>query len=163
MMKKLPFGTLLLLLACSHLTACRAAGGDDASKTGGISAPLAAPWTGEFLKPAGLTAAKIWIEGPRGLLDHLAIRQDEETSVYAEKSVPQGFLRSLRRKGNGWTELHAHMDQWELVAFEELQVLERFGPCNIRIRASGDAFWQSEGEESRRGENLEFNFGVGPP
>lgn len=162
-MKDLPHWKLLLLLACIHLGACRSTGADDGARTNGISGPIAAPWTGAFLKPAGLTAAKIWIEGPRGLAEHLAMRQDDSIAVYSEKTVPQGFLRTLRSKGTGWTELHAQIDQWELVAFEELRVLERFGAADIRIRASGDVFWQSEGEESRRGENLEFNFGVGPP
>src|SRR5262245_52140279 len=53
------------------------------------------PWTDSFLRPAVLLAADIRIEGPRGLLRHVATVSNPEELDRVEKTLPEGFLQHV--------------------------------------------------------------------
>ena len=118
-----------------------------------------APWTSNFREPAILIANRVYIEGPKGLLEHVATRSVEEYHTYKAETVPEGFRQTYRvRRPEAGVELRAYLDALEVVAFEELIVIERPGKLDVRVRAQGDAYWRdsSTGKDRRSFEiNLE--------
>jgi len=100
------------------------------------------PWTSEFLEPALLVAAEIRIEGPVGLLAHVATRSDPEVHERVEKTVPAGFLQQITAKpGAEDAEIKAQLDNLSIVALRRLIVIEQPGPHDIVVTARGDAWW----------------------
>jgi hypothetical protein len=122
-----------------------------------MTAP-AKPWTQAFHGPALLLAAEIRIEGPDGLLDHVATRVEPDTQEKIEKTVTEGFLQEITvRPGAGATEIHGQLDNLQLVATRRLVVLERPGGSDLVVAASGDAFWTNlETKDEKRGPTLRF-------
>lgn len=125
--------------------------------------PLPRQWTAAFLGKAVLTAAEVRIEGPKGLLDHVATRSDPEYHLRVEKTIPAGFLQEITtRPGTGDVEIRAQLDQLVIAATRRLVVLERPGPVDVVVIAAGDAFWKSgETQAEKRGETLRFEGPIG--
>jgi len=127
----------------------------DAPPAGGAPAPPR-PWTGEFLQPAVLVAARVRIEGPQGLLDHVVTRPDPLSHLHSEATLPEGYLQKLsQRPGAPEAEIKAQLDQLVIAATQRLEILERPGPVDVVVIAEGDAFWSPQGPgEARRGASL---------
>ena len=58
-------------------------------------AQLNMPWTDAFQKPAVLIANEVRIEGPRGLLQHVATMSDPSELDRKEETRPEGFLQEI--------------------------------------------------------------------
>lgn len=144
----------LALLAALFLAAC-------STTTGGTKGPSTAPpapWPDDFAQDALLLADEIRIEGPEGIRQHVAVRQDPQLADYTLRTVPAGLLQEIRlREGATHGEIHAQLDQWKVVALRRLVILERPGNAPVQVRAVGSAVWQdvASGQE-RRGNVLEF-------
>ena len=109
-------------------------------------------WTTEFLRRRLIVADQVRIEGPIGLRDHLATRVDPAVHARVEKTVPEGYLQSYTpREGALASEMGAYLDKLEIHAVKQLVVLERPGPVNVRVRASGDVYYVDidAGEDQR--------------
>lgn len=114
-------------------------------------------WTTAFLKEAVLIADEIVIEGPHDLIDHVALRQDEETTVYVTKTIPEGLLQELSAKPEAGVEVRAQLDGWALAALRKITVLQRPGDVPVTVRARGDAYFApASGGSERRDQELVF-------
>jgi len=144
-----------LLLAC--LPACK---GPEEPRSGLVLEPSAAParrWTEAFLHESVLVANEIVIEGPYDLIDHVALRQDEESTVYTTKTIPEGLWQELVARPELGVEVRAQLDAWSLAAFKRITVLQRPGDVPVTVRALGRAYWSTaDGRDERRAENLAF-------
>jgi hypothetical protein len=110
------------------------------------------PWTEEFSLEAVLLAKKIRVVGPLGLRDHVALRQEPELFQYTVKTVPDGLLQRLvPLPGVSGREMQLNLDAWTLVAFEEIEILERPGDAPVVLRAEGDVSWHTpDGHDVRK-------------
>jgi hypothetical protein len=115
-------------------------------------------WTDAFLEPAVLVADEITIEGPPGLLEHVAIRQDPELVEFVTETTTQGLRQEYELlSGVGAAEIQGQIDAWVLAALRQLVVLERPGEAPVIVRASGNAAWiPADGSGERRGSSLVF-------
>jgi hypothetical protein len=118
------------------------------------AAPL--PWPTTFEEPAVLMAARVVITGPEGLREHAALLQDPEHHAYEEKTTAEGFVRRtvLRSEVEYLAPIRCSLDKLEIFAEREIVVLERPGPAELTIEATGDVYWRasSTGEERRSAE-----------
>ena len=115
------------------------------------------PWTDRFLKPAALIALDVRIEGPKGLLDHLVTVQDPGVLDLELKTTNAGLLQTItfRKDAPPGGEIRAQLDQLGIAALRKLTILERPGPVDVLVVASGDAFWQEKGTDKElRGPTL---------
>jgi len=123
------------------------------------------PWPHTFERSALLVADQISIEGPKGLLDHVALSQDPDLLDYEVETLPEGFRQTLTRKPDvGFIQIKAALDALEITALERIVVLERPGDVELRVVARGNVWWRStdpagplSGPEERRGERLELS------
>jgi hypothetical protein len=123
------------------------------------------PWTPAFRSAALIVADVVHIEGPRGLLDHVATRAEDGFHVYEAETVPEGFRQRFEvSRPSAGVELRAWLDNNEIVVLRELVVLERPGDVDVLLRATGDAYWRdlSSGAE-RRGPELRFTGAIEDP
>ena len=118
-----------------------------------------APWTERFATPAVLIADRVHIEGPSGLLEHLAVLADDELFETSVRSTAEGLVQTVRPRpaaqSSGVT-VRAHLDAWQLVAFRELTSVERTQDVPIRIVAEGDVTWRDRDGQERTGPSLEI-------
>lgn len=115
------------------------------------------PWPETFVAPAVLVAREVSIEGPPGLLEHLALRQDP-AHEHSVRAVPEGLLMEVTLEAGAVSEvIRCYLDQLEVAAEQRLCVLERPADCELVVTASGDAFFQRPGEPERRGELLRLS------
>ena len=114
------------------------------------------PWTDAFQKSAVLLANEVKVEGPQGLLAHIATVSNSEQLVRVEKATPDGFLQTIRPKeGIHGVEIKAQLDRLTIVALERLTVLERPGAKVVVVDAKGEVFWQDlESKSEKRGPAL---------
>ncbi|MFN0008465.1 MAG: hypothetical protein ACKVXR_11210 [Planctomycetota bacterium] len=115
------------------------------------------PWTDAFRQPAVLIATEVRIEGPRGLLQHVATISDPSEFQRVEKTTAEGFLQEIVVKPEleeGGAQIRAQLDQLAIVATHRLHVLERPGPVDVVVVARGDAYWARGQETEQRGETL---------
>jgi hypothetical protein len=102
------------------------------------------PWTREFQEPALLVATEVRVEGPVGLLAHIATRIDPEVHERVEKTVPAGFLQQVTVKSDaGEAEIKAQLDNLSVVALRRLIVIEQPGPHDVVVTARGQAWWSN--------------------
>lgn len=147
----LPALPLLVLLACQGP---RADGPRLTLEPGAL--PTRA-WTSAFQRPAVLVADEIFIEGPPDLVDHVALRQDDESTIYATKTVPEGLRQELAARPELGVEVRAQLDAWSLAALRRITVLARPGEGPVTVRARGSAFWAAaDGSGERRENELVF-------
>ena len=120
--------------------------------------PKKTPWTDRFMKPAVLVADQVRIEGPVGLLEHLATPSNPELHDRTEKTVPAGYLQQISAKeGIGPVEIQAQLDNLTIVALKKLVVLERPGPVDLVVLAAGDAYYNDKSTaEEQRSDSLRF-------
>jgi hypothetical protein len=150
---------LALALVCA-VSACGSPGEKDVRNSAFAPAPdpnappptdalAPKPWTDKFLKPAALVALDVRIEGPKGLLDHLATVQDPAVLDLELKTTSAGLLQTITFKKDAppGGEIRAQLDQLGIAALRKLTILERPGPVDVLVVASGDAFWQEKGTE----------------
>ena len=114
------------------------------------------PWTDAFQKSAVLLANEVRVEGPQGLIAHIATVSNSEQLVRVEKATPDGFLQVIRPKeGIHGVEIKAQLDRLTIVALERLTVLERPGAKTVVVDAKGEVFWQDqESKAEKRGAAL---------
>lgn len=154
---------LRITLAVLGLCACAGTEGERGARAEERAAREAAapaepvPWPGGFEMQAVLMAVRVTIEGPEGLREHAAVLQDPEHHAYEERTTTEGFLRrtALKPGVDYLAPIRGRLDGLEIFAEEELVVLERPGPAELSVRATGEVFWRdvASGEE-RRSEQL---------
>lgn len=148
-----------IALVCA-LSACGAPGEKDTRSSAFAPAPdpnappptdalAPKPWTDRFMKPAALVALDVRIEGPKGLLEHIATVQDPAVLDLEVKTTSAGLLQTITFKPGaaGGSEIRAQLDQLAIAALRKLTILERPGPVDVLVVASGDAFWQEKGTD----------------
>ncbi|MFT7669435.1 MAG: hypothetical protein ACI8X5_002137 [Planctomycetota bacterium] len=120
-------------------------------------------WTSEFESPALVMGDQVYVEGPKGLLDHFSTRIADEFHFSDTKTLPEGFRQVFTvRDEQAGVEIRAYLDELEIVVFKELIVLERPGDLDVRVSVSGDAYWRSAAtSEERRAAQLVFIGKVG--
>lgn len=125
--------------------------------------PVEPAWTEAFHERALLVAERVRIEGPPGLLAHVATRPDPDVHERSERTTPDGFLQELRAKRSfPGSEIQAWLDGLEIAALRQLTVLERPGSCPVRVIAEGEVLWRSlESGSERRQPRLELVGEVG--
>lgn len=107
-----------------------------------VAPPVPKAWTDRFQQRALLVADDVRIEGPDGLLDHVASSIDPETLTRTEKLTPDGFLTTIEHKtGAPPVEIKVQLDRTEIVALRRVTLLERPGPVDVVLTASGDVLW----------------------
>ena len=132
---------------------------------GGETVPQAPrPWTPAFRQASLVIADRVHIEGPKGLLDHVATRAEDGFHSYEAETLPKGFEQRFRvLEPESGVELRAWLDNVEIVAMRELVVLERPGELDVLLRATGDAYWRDlESGAERRGPELRFTGPIEP-
>lgn len=146
-----------VLAAACPLALAAGLGCSSPRNAAGAVPPAIPPWTQEFEQRALLIADKVRIEGPVGLLDHLATRPNPEFHDRSERTTPDGFLQEIESRVTGkGSEILAWLDKLEIVALHELSVLE--GPFlkDVVVEASGQVLWRpidGEGEGAERRES----------
>jgi len=131
-----------------------------ASQSSLVLEPAAPPpraWTEAFRSASVLVADEIVIEGPFDLIDHVVLRQDEETTTYQTKTITEGLWQELAARPETGVEVRGQLDSWSLAAIRRITVLQRPGDVPVTVRALGKAFWSSaDGSGERRSEQLTF-------
>lgn len=155
-------GTCGIWLACVLLcTACQQPKQSPGPKAdveeSGSSGPVIKAWTDAFTKESLLFADEIVVEGPEGIIDRTALKVDPESDEVSTRTTKEGLLQELRLKPNAPGELYAFLDNWKLVGFDHISVLERVVPCDVHVRARGDVrFIDVATKQERNGAALEF-------
>ena len=162
MNKRNTYCTIALLsagvLACTSTPSdsTRAKNGANAARN---SAEAAARWTKEFQKKSILIAREIAIEGPPGLIAHVALKQLPDQR-YSARTTAEGFLQEVSVADDSPQAIWIQLDNLAINAVRSARVLERVSDGPVRIRASGEAYWKNlETGEERRAESIEL---VGP-
>lgn len=155
-MAALLFGAALPLTACTSTEPAAEQDALPVSPAGPLDAepwepPTPKPWTDEFHRRAALLANRIRIEGPTGLLEHVAPVVDSRVHGHTVQTTAQGLLQVTKVLAPDSPPIGAQLDGWQIMALEELTILERLEECDVVILASGDAFWKdpATGEEKR--------------
>lgn len=115
-----------------------------------------APWTGAFSETAVMLAGTIYVEGPRGLLEHVAARVDDAYFQRATETTDQGFLQTIVRPSESVPEIRVRLDRWTMAAVSRVVILERFDECPVTVVATGDAIWRDVDGTISRSARLEF-------
>ena len=116
-------------------------------------------WTEEFQKKSILIAREISIEGPPGLIDHVAYKQVPEQR-YRAQTIAEGFLQEIAVGEDKANPIWIQLDNLAINAVERARVLERVTEGPVRIKARGDAYWKNlETGQEQRAETIEL---VGP-
>jgi hypothetical protein len=120
--------------------------------------PAPRPWTESFRSSALLIADEVRIEGPKGLLDHIATRIEPDFHTYVAETLPEGFQQTFEpRRADAGIDIRAYFDALEVVALKRLVLLERPGEVDVVVQAAGDAFWrESATGREQRGSLLRF-------
>ncbi len=112
----------------------------------------AKPWPTTFQRECVLAAAKVEITGPKGLIEHLAIRQDSLNHAHTESATPEGLrIVESHKPESDQTPIRAQLDGLVIVADEMLIVIESPTAEKLLIEATGDAYFRyvDSGEERR--------------
>ena len=127
----------------------------DSAESIRASAPtVELPWTEDFEASALLLADEIVIEGPPGLIGHVAVRQNPQWFDYEIKTVAEGLLQVTTPKLGGPGEpVAAQLDGLKLFAVVRLRILERPNEIPVTVHARGEALWQDEQSGAQRREN----------
>lgn len=157
---------LALLFALA--AACAGAGATKSDSTADAQASAARrgaaikPWTDRFEKPGVLVADEIDIEGPDGLIDHVATRVDPEFHERQERTTTEGYRQEIAQKGPRVSgvpvsEIKVFLDQLEIAALRKVVILARPGNVPVKVTARGNVYWtDSTTHEEKRGDVLRF-------
>ncbi|SRR5260221_14083625 len=149
--------------ARSANTTAPSAGATAGPASAASPASAAAPWTDAFSVSTALLAAEVRIEGPPGLISHVASVSDPEELDRKEKTTPEGFLQviSVKPEARG-ARITAQLDRLAIVALERLTILERPGATTVVVTAKGDVYWENpKTGEVKRGDTLRFDGKIG--
>jgi len=120
-------------------------------------APAPKAWTDAFLKKSILFADEIYVEGPQGIIDKTAMRIEPEIMDSSTRTTRDGLLQDAHMKPGTGGEVHAFLNNWELVGFQHIRILERVAPCDVKVRASGSVRFVDIGTgQEKSGDSLEF-------
>lgn len=126
--------------------------GDDPARSEASPQAAAAglPWTREFQVSSTLVAREVLVEGPPGLIDHVAFKQLPEQR-YTAKTTAEGFLQEVTADQEGGELIRIQIDNLAIAAERRIRVLERVVEGPVRIHATGDVFFKNleTGQESR--------------
>ncbi len=129
-------------------------------RTAEAKAEAARLWTKEFQAKSILIANEISIEGPPGLIEHVAIKQQPE-QTYAVKTIAEGFLQEISAPAEAANPIEIQIDNLAIYAVRNARILERVSAGPVRIRARGEVMWKNlDSGQEQRVETLELN---GPP
>jgi hypothetical protein len=148
----LPFGLAVLAGGCVS------EGDPKADQAAAETVYAPAPWTTRYASKGVVMAREIVVEGPEGLREHAALQQNDTVATIVVDTTAVGLVQQLTKRDTldgQFVELRGHVDNWNLVAFERITLIERpdrNGP--VRVIAMGEAYVSTDGEE-RRGERLE--------
>lgn len=120
-----------------------------------------APWTGAFSETAVMLAGTIYVEGPQGLLEHVAARVDDAYFQRVTETTEQGFLQTIVRPSESVPEIRVRLDRWTMAAVSRVVILERFDACPVTVIATGDAIWRDVDGTISRAARLEFVGNIG--
>ncbi len=111
------------------------------------------PWTRAFREKSLLVAREVSVEGPPGLLAHVAILQDPQTCDHEVRTTPEGLLQEASvRPGAEGALARCQLDGLAIAATRRLEVLERPLAEQVVVRARGEAVWQRvDGADRRTG------------
>jgi len=129
-----------------------------ATNASATPSPETLPWTDAFSKSTVLLAEQVRIEGPQGLISHIASISVPEELDRTEKATPEGFLQviSVKPEAHG-AEIKAQLDRLAIVALDRLTILEKVGATSVVVMAKGDAYWaDTQSKEEKRGDTLRF-------
>lgn len=147
---------LLLLAAGACGTTQEGQGAPDSRSTPAAKKPDPLPWTQEFQKSSTLVAREVLIEGPPGLIAHVAFRQLPGQN-YVAKTTPEGFLQEVTVDNDQGELIRIQIDNLAVAAERRIRVLERLVDGPVRVRATGDVFWKNlETGEEHRSESLDL-------
>jgi hypothetical protein len=160
----MPTPTQFLLVAIPFLgfAACQQPEKQSTSPKNGSNAadlvpPLPKAWTEAFLRKSILFADEIVVEGPQGIIDKTAMRIEPEIMDSSTRTTKDGLFQEARMKPNMGGEIHAYLDNWELVGFQRITILERVAPCDVKVHARGAARFVDLGsKQEQNGESLQF-------
>jgi hypothetical protein len=112
-------------------------------------------WTDRFFATGALVARDVRIEGPDGLLEHVVSTQDLTLMDVVSKTTPDGLLQTITLHPDAvGEEVRAQLDNLAIVCLHSLTILERPGPVDVVVIASGDAFLKEKGADELRGPTL---------
>ena len=150
---------LAALIGVAGAFACKSAGtgpAQDKPATSAKSAASKAPWSLEFQSKSILIAREITIEGPVGLIDHVAYKQVAEQR-YSTKTIPDGLLQEISVGDDHSQPIFIQLDNLVINAIRSARVLERVVDGPVKITARGDAYWKNlETGEQKRAESVEL-------
>jgi hypothetical protein len=156
---------IFLCLASLLFVACGSTGssteGDMNSSTGEgqpvTAEDLIIPWTPSFTRGALLIADEIRVEGPVGLLEHIATRVIEPHHRQAVETLPEGFqqLVEVVDPASG-IEIRSHLDSMQIVAVRRITILERPGDVRVTIKAVGRVYYKADGKDAVERPSLEL-------
>ncbi len=129
-------------------------------RSAAVKAAAARLWTKEFQAKSILIANEISIEGPAGLIDHVAFKQKPE-QTYTVRTIAEGFLQEISAPAEAENPIEIQIDNLAIYAVRNARILERVSAGPVRIRARGEVMWKNlESGQEQRAETLELN---GPP
>jgi len=114
------------------------------------------PWTGAFTETAVMLADTVRIEGPEGLLDHVAAASDDEYYERTADLTSMGFRQTIRRLGPDTPEIRVRIDRWTVAATQRVVILENINACEVTVVASGEAIWRDVDGRVAQADRLEF-------
>lgn len=147
---------IALLIVAIPLAGCR--GSEPAPEAAPEPAPVrveSQAWPTLFQDSAVLVAREVFIEGPEGLREHVALRVEPEVHEYVVRTVPEGLVQELSFKsGQQGQVLRVYLDKLEIAAELRVHVLEHPGDWPLSVVARGEVFYQVPGQPEQRGEQL---------
>lgn len=114
------------------------------------------PWTGAFSETAVMLADTVRIEGPEGLLDHVAAASDDQYYERTAEVTAEGFRQTIRRLGPDAPEIRVRIDRWTMAAAQRVVILENVKACEVTIVAAGQALWRDVNGNIATADRLEF-------
>lgn len=118
---------------------------------------LIIPWTPSFTRGALLIADEIRVEGPRGLLEHIATRVVEPHHSQTVETLPEGFQQIFEVVDpTSGVEIRSHLDSMQIVAVRRITILERPGDVRVKISAVGRVYYKRDGQDAVERPSLEL-------
>lgn len=115
------------------------------------------PWTTAFEPRALLLADNVRVEGPVGLLEHFATGFEQQHHSRSVETRPEGFVQTVQIRHAAAPHIRGKLDGLDIVAQHSLVVIERPGAVDVKVIATGEAYWSNPGTgEEQRGDALEF-------
>lgn len=114
------------------------------------------PWTGAFTETAVMLADTVRIEGPEGLLDHVASASDDEFYERTAEVTADGFRQTIRRLGPESPEIRVRIDRWTMAATQRVVILENVNAREVTVIAGGEALWRDVNGHIATADRLEF-------